>query len=213
MQFQFTLQYRDELEATRARFRGQEVESPGAAAGGRSLPAGVVAWSLISVIALAIYLLLHRAPAASRAAVPVVEQSNVSPLPDPLDDPQFAAGAMVAGLAAACYVVPLAYLIGLRRSQRPLHERPATVSLTDAGLALRTDAKELSADWSGVVAMAETRNLFVFRTMGDLRLTLPKRALGDVEAVNDLRGFLHLHIAPLADVAAPAAPAASGGAP
>ena len=202
MQFQFTLQYRDELEAARARFPGEAIQPPAT----RPLPVSVVTWSVVLVLCYGLYLLLNHAPAQSRAAT-TAGVADVAFEAEPLDDPLFAAGALVAGLAAACYVIPLAYLLGLRRSDRLLHDKPATVSLTDTGLILRTETKELSTEWSGVVAMAETRNVFVLKTMGDLRLTLPKRALRDIEVVNELRGFLHLHITPLAEVVAHAAPA------
>jgi hypothetical protein len=206
MQLEYTLQFRDEAEAAGARFPGDPL-APARPAPGR----GAVAWILFAVLALAVYLLLSHKPAQSRAAAPgVVESEALADLPNPMQDNVFAAGAVVAGLGAIFYAAPLAYLLGRRRSLLPIHPGATSVHLDDTGLTLRTGDRQFTTLWTGVVALAETKSVFVLKTMGDLRLTLPKRAAGEPERIDYLRSFLRRHVTPLAEVADTNAPAPEG---
>jgi hypothetical protein len=208
MQLEYTLQFRDETEAAGARFPGEPV-IPGQAA---PAPArGAIGWALFVVLAVALYLLLNHKPTESRGAAPAAPDVDIAQ-PDPMADNTFAAGALTAGLGAILYSIPLAYLLGRRRSPLPLHDKPASLRLDDVGLTVRTGDKEFTTLWPGVVALAETKNVFVLKTIGDLRLTIPKRAAGEPERVDFLRSLLRRHVTPLAAVAepVPAPPAAEG---
>ena len=117
---------------------------------------------------------------------------------DRIDHPVFVAGLLLAAVGGAMVVVPLAYALALRRSARPLTSFGVRIDLGDERVTLRTPASELTLTWPGVVAFAETRHLFVLKTLGDLRLALPKRA-ADPDA---LRSLLRSRVTPLADLAA-----------
>ena len=205
MQLEYTLQFRDETEASGARFPGEPV-IPGrpAPTAGR----GALGWILFLVLAVALYLLLHHRPAQTRGAALSESDIESAPQPDPMENDVFAAGALAAGLGAIVYAIQLAYMLGRRRSPLPLHEKPASLRLDEAGLTLRSGDKKFTTLWPGVVALAETKNVFVLKTIGDLRLTIPKRAAGEPERVDFLRSFLQRHVTPLAGVADPAPPVA-----
>jgi hypothetical protein len=94
-------------------------------------------------------------------------------------------------------VVPLAYALAVRRSHRPLTRHPVRIDVGADAIVLTTPTNELTVAWTGVVAFAETRHLFVLKTLGELRLALPKRA-ADADA---LRTLLRQQVAPLADMA------------
>jgi hypothetical protein len=194
MQFTYTLQYRDQLEAARARF-------PGEAPAARPRP---TAAALLAVLMLAagMYVLLSRMPAVSRAAVPAAAADGVDGSSDPMEDPVFGTGAIIAALGAAAYVVPLAYVFGMRRSARPVHDAPITVGLDEHGVSIRSAAKDFSLAWDGVVAVSESPRLFVLKTVSDLRLVLPKRALEQAAGVDALRGVLEERVPAMAEVAA-----------
>lgn len=80
-------------------------------------------------------------------------------------------------------------------------EAPVTLALGDAGVTLRTAHKELLVKWDGVAAVARTPTLFVFKTVGDLRLLLPLRAVGGGQDVRHLEVELRRFVPPLAAVA------------
>lgn len=203
MQFDFTLHYCDEAEAARAAFPGDPPRRPGPRRPLLALFSWAIAFALVGVL----YLLVSNSPAQCPAAVPLdgteaVGASATEP-PDPLDNPVFAAGALVAFLGATVYVVVAAYVVGRQYAARPFHDKPATALLTGSGLTVRTDAREFSVTWPGVVAVAETKSLFVLKTVGDLRLVLPKRALldrfgDDHGRLDSLRQALATHVTPLA---------------
>jgi hypothetical protein len=209
MQIEYTLQYRDETEAAQARFPGEPVIAgrPAPTAAGRR---GALGWVLFLVLAVALYLLLNHRPAQSRGAALGEVEVESAAQPDPMENNVFAAGALAAGLGAIVYAIPLAYLLGRRRSPLPLHEKPASLRLDEAGLTLRSGDKEFTTLWPGVVALAETKNVFVLKTIGDLRLTIPKRAAGEPERIDFLRSLLRRHVTPLAAVADPTPPPAEG---
>ena len=183
MQLQYHLHYRDELEAASARFPGD----PPSAAPSRA--AGFVLLALVAT--LAGLLLLARGRNAPGLWDTLAQA-------DRINHPVFVAGVCLAAVGGAMYFVPLTYLLGVRRSARPLHEDPVTMTLADEGITLDAPSKQLRVSWQGVVAVAETRRVFVLKTLGDLRLTLPKRALDTPERVDALREFLRLRVPPLA---------------
>ena len=195
MQFTFTLQYRDQLEAAQARFPG---DSP--AARPRSAATALLA---AAVLAVGIRLLGSHMPAASRAAAPAVAPDAVGGVTsDPMENPVFGTGAIIAALGGALYVIPLAYVLGVRRSARPVHDAPVSVSLNDRGVTVRSDAKDFSLGWDGVVAVSESPRLFVLKTVSDLRLALPKRVFEEPADVDALRGVLQERVPAMAGVAA-----------
>ena len=195
MQFTYTLHYRDQLEAARATF-------PGDPAPPRPRPTALVVIAVV-LLSAGIYLLLSRMPAASRAAVPAAPADVVVEVsPDPMEHPVFGSGAIIASLGGALYVIPLAYVFGVRRSDRPVHDAPVTVALDEQGMTIRSPAKEFSLAWDGVVAVSETPRLFVLKTVSDLRLALPKRALDEPADVDALRDALRQHVPAMAGVVA-----------
>src|SRR4051812_19922677 len=108
MQLEYTLQFRDEAEAARARFPGDPL-SPARPAPAR----GAVASLVFLALAIALYLLLPHKPSQSRAAVPgEVESEPLVAQVNPMADNVFALGAVIAGLGAIAYAAPLAYLLG-----------------------------------------------------------------------------------------------------
>jgi hypothetical protein len=116
----------------------------------------------------------------------------------PGDPTLFAAGTMAAVIGLLGCVIPTLLLLRARNSSRPVSPLPVTVLLADDGLTLRTTAKQFTLAWDGLVAVAETPALFVLKTVGDLRLPLPKRALPSPDGVAQLRTMLHARVAPLA---------------
>jgi hypothetical protein len=194
MQFTYTLHYREQLEATQARFAG---DPP------RPTPRPTaVAMLAVLTLSAGIYVLLSRMPAASRAAVPApVNDGSAAATPDPMEHPVFGPGAIVAALGGALYVVPLAYVLGMRRSARPVHDGPVTVRLDEDAVTVRSATKDFSLRWDGVVAVAETPRLFVLKTVSDLRLSLPKRVVDEPADVDALRGVLQERIPAMAGVA------------
>jgi hypothetical protein len=107
---------------------------------------------------------------------------------------------VVSAIGGAMMVVPAAYLLARRRSTRPIFEVPVTFEIGDAGVTLRTAARETLVRWEGVVSVAETRALIVIKTTGDLRLTLPLRSVGSPEALQAVRDELRRRVPPLAGV-------------
>jgi hypothetical protein len=145
--------------------------------------------------------LLSRMPAASRAAVPAVAADGKAVSSDPMEHPVFGIGAIVAALGGAVYVVPLAYVLGMRRSTRPVHDVPVTVGLDERGVSIHSAVKDFSLAWDGVVGVSESRRLFVLKTVSDLRLVLPKRAMEEAADLDALRAVLRQYVPPLAGVA------------
>ena len=194
MQFSYTFHYRDQLEAARVTF-------PGDATPARPRPT-LLALVAFGVLAAGVYVLLSRVPAVASAAAPSAAADGAEMFADPMEHPVFGVGAIVTALGGALYVVPLAYVIGMRRSARPVHEGPLTVSLDERGVTIGSTAKDFSLAWQGVVAVSESRRLFVLKTVGDLRLALPKRALEEAEDVDALRNLLRQRVPAMAGVAA-----------
>ena len=194
MQFAFTLQYRDHLEAARATFPG---ERPVA----RPRPAGVALVAAV-VLAAGVYVLLSRMPAVCRAAAPAVAGDAAGPVSEAMDHPVFGAGALIAALGGIVYVAPLAYVISMRRSARPVHDEPVTALFDEHGVAVRSAAKDFFLDWDGVVAVSESPRLFVLKTVSDLRLVLPKRALEKAVDVDALRDLLRQRVPAMAEAVA-----------
>jgi hypothetical protein len=190
MQLQYHLHYRDELEAASARFPGD----PPAAA-----PRPGVGLLLLALVAtLTGLLLLLSRGRATPALWDTLAQA------DRINHPVFVAGVLLVAVGGAMYFVPLTYLLGVRRSARPLHDDPVTLVLDDDGLTLEGPAKKLRLAWSGVAAFSETKRVFVLKTLGDLRLALPKRALDTPERADALRELLRLRVLPLAQARPPA---------
>jgi hypothetical protein len=195
MQLTFTLQFRDQLDATTARFPGDPPRP-------RSRQSLVGAAALLA-LCIGLYLLISHLPAASRAAAPPVVLDPVTEAPaDPLENPIFGTGALVAALGAAFYVAPLAWFLGMRRSARPVHDTPVTVALGEDGITFRSKAKDFALAWDGVVAVSETPRLFVLKTVGDVKLALPKRALEEPADVDALGSALRQYVPPLAEAVA-----------
>ena len=183
MQLKYHLHYRDELEAASARF-------PGDPSSARS-PRGVGVLLLALIATLTGLLLISRGRPAPGLWDTLAQA-------DRINHPVFVAGVCLVAVGAAMYFVPLTYLLGVRRSARPLHDDPVTLVLDDDGLTLDAPSKQLRLSWAGVVAVAETRRVFVLKTLGDLRLALPKRALDTPERTDLLRELLRLRVPPLA---------------
>ena len=184
MQLRYHLHYRDELEAVSARFPG---DPPFAT------PPRGVGFLLLALIAtlIALLLLISRGRAAGGLW-------NTLAQADRINHPVFVAGVLLVAVGGAMYFVPLTYLLGVRRSARPLHDDPVTLVLHDDGLTLDAPSKQLHLSWAGVVAFTETRRVFVLKTLGDLRHTLPKRALDTPERAGALRDLLRLRVPPMA---------------
>lgn len=194
MRFTYTLQYRDEKEAARARFAGEPVERGPAAA-----PRGAAfGWAALVVFVVAVAL-LSAVFASGRGLRPslVAAASEV----DGLENPLFGVGLAMAGFGACLFAIPVAYLIGRHRSALPIHADPVTATLDEQGVVLRSEHKEFRLAWDGVVAVVELRNVFVLKTIGDLKLTFPKRSLEEDRGVNDLREALRRRVPPMAEVA------------
>ena len=198
MRLDYVPQYRDDAEAASARFPG---DAPDPRAPGAPAPPRLVGGACVALVACTAALLLYPRGFARSALWNALVQA------DRTDDPVFVTGILLVAIGGAMVVVPLVYLLGLRRSARPVAARPVRVELGDDGLAVRLPGKELSVTWAGVVAVAETRHLFVLKTVGDLRLALPKRAapgFADAPAASAdaLRNLLRSRIPPMAEVAA-----------
>jgi len=191
MQLQYHLHYRDELEAASARFPG---DAPSAR------PPRGIGLLLLGLVATLVGLLLLARGRAAPGLWDTLAQA------DRINHPVFVAGVLLVAVGGTMYFVPLTYLLGVRRSARPLHDDPVTLVLHDDGLTLDAPSKQLHLSWAGVVAVAETRRVFVLKTLGDLRLTLPKRALDTPERTDALREMLRLRVPPLAQSQPAAAP-------
>ena len=200
MLLEYVPQYRDETEAASARFPG-DAPAPAATGVTRTL------LSVAAAVAMTIVLLSTSTRGGASATLwGVLAQA------DKIDHPVFVAGVVLAAIGAAMIVVPLAYLTAQRHSSRPVVEAAVRVDLAGDLLTLRLPLKELAVEWEGVVAVAETRNLFVLKTLGDLRIVLPKRgAPGFADepsaAAETLRELLRRRVTPLADLAAAPSPA------
>jgi hypothetical protein len=183
-------QYRDDFEAASARFPGDATQPQAAESPARVRAIG---WLALAIAVLTLALLLS--PRRSlRGTSPFTDTLAEA---DRIDHPVFVVGLLLAAIGGAMVVVPLAYALALRRSARPLTTFAVRIDLGDDAITVRTPASELTLSWPGVVAFAETRHLFVLKTLGDLRLALPKRA-ADPDA---LRTLLRTRVTPLADVA------------
>lgn len=193
MRFQYVLEYRDEKEAAAARFAGEPVVTPGAEARRPAL-----GWAIL-IVAIVLAAVVCTLASPRRGARPLF--ITAAREADQLDNPVFAAGFALAGLGACVFAIPLAFLIGRQRSALPINADPVTVMLDEAGMTLRSKYKEFELCWDGVVAVAELKNVFVLKTIGDLRLTLPKRALQDQRGVAALREVLRHYVPPMAEVA------------
>lgn len=200
MQFEYVLQRRDDAEARAARFPGDPAPAKAAA----KRPA-LAHWIAAVVLFTGVVLLLQLGPAVAAAAAGycprVVAESHGNPN-------LFAAGTLSAAIGLHGCVIPVLCLLRARRSTRPVSPIPVTASLADDGVTLTTAAKEFTLAWAGVVAVAETPNLFVLKAPGDFRLPLPKRALPSADAAARLRELLHSHVPPLAN-ALPTIPGAT----
>ena len=198
MVLEYVPQYRDETEAASARFPGDAANPRAAGAPARF---GAIGWICVALVLVTLCLLV--APRGRRG--------NASPIysalaeADRIDHPVFIAGIVLVAVGGAMVVVPIAYLLALRRSARPLVAQSIRVDLGDDFITLRLPSKELTVSWQGVVAFAETRHVFVLKTLGDLRLALPKRAVPGVAdspaAVDALRELLRRRVTPFAGVA------------
>jgi hypothetical protein len=189
MFLEYVPQYRDEFEAASARFPGDATQPRAAGSPARVRAIG---WLALAVAVLTLALLLSPRRSSRGPLTDALTEA------DRIDHPVFVAGLVLAAVGGAMVVVPLAYALALRRSARPLTSFGVRIDLGDERVTLRTPASELTLTWPGVVAFAETRHLFVLKTLGDLRLALPKRA-ADPDA---LRALLRNRVTPLADLAA-----------
>ena len=197
MLLEYVPQFRDDTEAASARFPG---DAPDPRAPGAPVRFGLAAWACAALIVAAGSLLLTARGRASAALWHALVQA------DRIDHPVFVAGVLLTAIGGAMVVVPLVYLHGLRRSARAVIEQTVRIDLGDDCLTVRTAAKELSVAWQGVVAVAETRRLFVLKTLGDLRLALPKRAAPGfadepVQSTDALRELLRRRVTPIAEKA------------
>ena len=189
MLLEFVPEHRDDFEAASARFPGEAINRRAATspARARAVLGLVVA---IAVVTTALLVLPGRTARPSLFGQVLAEADEVN-------DPVFVCGLIVAAVGGAMVVVPLAYALAVRRSHRPLTHDRVRIDVGDEAIILTTPTIELTVAWTGVVAFAETRHLFVLKTLGDLRLALPKRG-ADPDA---LRSLLRRRIAPLAEVA------------
>ena len=193
MQFQYLLQCREAADALAVRFPG---DPPARHAGRRPLRRGVFGWALFLVLTIVLFLLLSnsaavRRPGSLRAALGE---------PDRLDHPVFVIGILLCTIGGAMMIVPAAYLFARRRSTRPIFDVPVTFEIGDAGITLRTAARETLVRWEGVIAVAETRRLIVLKTTGELRPTLPLRCVPSPQALQAVRDELRRRVPPLAGV-------------
>jgi hypothetical protein len=190
MLLEFVPEHRDDFEAASARFPGEATDRRAATspARARTLIGLVVA---IAALTTTLLLLPRRAGDGQTLFGRVLAEA------DEVNDPVFVWGLVVAAVGGAMVVVPLAYALAVRRSHRPLARHPARIDLRDDAIVLTTPTNELTVAWTGVVAFAETRQLFVLKTLGDLRLALPKRG-ADADA---LRSLLRERITPIAEFA------------
>lgn len=199
MLLEFVPQYRDETEAASARFTGDAAAPPTARHAGTF---GRVAAALAAALAV---LLVSTGGRVSPKLLAVLAQA------DRINHPVFVAGIVFAAVGAAMVLIPLVYLFAQRGSARPVIEQSVRIDLAADVLVVSAPSKELAVEWRGVVAVAETRNLFVLRTLGDLRVVLPKRGVrGFAESqagVDELRELLRQRVTPMADVARPEASA------
>jgi hypothetical protein len=189
MRFEYVLQHRDQAEALQAWFPGGP-EPAGASPAPRR-------WVAAVVLAAGILLLLQIGPAVAAAA------SGYCPgaVTDAAGDGRlFHAGAVSAGAGLLLCTATVLVLLRMKKSDRPINPSPVDVAISDDGVTLRTETKDFALTWDGVVAFAETENLFVLKTMGDLRLALPKRALASPDGVAQLRETLRARVAPLGAV-------------
>jgi hypothetical protein len=190
MQFEYVLQRRDEAEAQTARFPGDR--HPAGDPPKRPSP---VTFITAVIVIVTVALLLQLGPAVATAASGYCPRL-VTEIPG--DPTLFAAGTVMATIGLLSCLIPTLLLLRARNSSRPVSPLPVTIFLADDGLTLRTTAKQFTLAWDGLVAVAETPALFVVKTVGDLRLPLPKRALPSPDAVAQLRTMLHARVAPLA---------------
>ena len=197
MLLEYVPQYRDDADAASARFPG---DAPNPRAAGAPTRPGVLGWSATAVLVAFVYLLLAPPGRATSAPSPLRDALLQA---DRIDHPVFVAGVLLTAIGAAMVVVPLAYLLALRRSNRPVIDQTVRVDLGEDFLTLKLPSRQLTIAWHGVIAFAETRNAFVLKMLGDLRLSLPKRATpgfnDSPRAVEGLRNLLRRRIAPLAD--------------
>ena len=205
MRLDFVPQHRDDTEAAPARFPGEATDPRSAGAPARPAALG---WACAALVAATSALLLYPRGYARAALWSALAQA------DRIDHPVFITGILLTAIGGAMVVVPLVYLLGLRRAARPVIDQAVRVDLGDECLTVRLPAKELTLTWDGVVAFAETRHLFVLKTVGDLRLAVPKRAAPGFDetpglAADALRDLLRRRIAPVATVAPPAITAPS----
>ena len=195
MRLEYVPQHRDDLEAASARFPG---DAPDPRAPGAPIQSGAATWAFaVLVVLLGLLLYVSRERAGGVLWRALVQA-------DRIDHPVFVAGVLLTAIGGAMVIVPLVYLHGLRRSKRPVIEQTVRVDLDDEALTLRLPAKDLTLAWTGVVAFAETKDLFVLKTVGDLRLSLPKRAIpgfadAPVRSADDLRNLLRRRVTPLAE--------------
>ena len=197
MHLEFVPQHRDDHEAATARFPG---DAPDPRAPGAPVRFGVAGWVCAALVVAAGLLLFNFRGRAGAVLWHALVQA------DRIDHPVFVAGVLLTAIGGAMVVVPLVYLHGLRRSTRAVIEQTVRIDLGDDCLTVRTDAKELSLAWQGVVAMAETRRLYVLKTLGDLRLALPKRARPGfaetpIQSADALRDLLRRRVTPIAEKA------------
>src|SRR5687768_804037 len=141
-------QHRDDTEAASARFPG---DAPDPRAPGAPVRFGPAGWAFAALVVAAGLLLFVSRGRVGAALWHALVQA------DRIDHPVFVGGVLLTAIGGAMVVVPLVYLHGLRRSARPVIEQTVRIDLGDDYLTLRTDVKELSIAWQGVVAVAETR--------------------------------------------------------
>jgi hypothetical protein len=194
MQLKYVLEYRDVAEAQAQRFPGDPAPTRA------PVPAGVqlAAWAVVLLCVAALYLLLSRTPHRLTPLRTALSEA------DRIDHPVFVAGLVLVAVGGAMIVVPVSYSLARRRSARPVgDDASVTVTFDDDAVTLRTARKQLRVKWEGVAAVAESRTLFVLKTVGDVRVIVPKRAAGSPAAVDWLRGELRRRVLPMATVAYP----------
>jgi hypothetical protein len=192
MQLHYVLEYRDEAAAASARFPGEATRGHPLFSGG-----ALLAWAACAALVAALLAPISR-DAGLRGTVSAIVQSALVEV-DRSTNPVFVGGVILVAIGGATCVCPVAYALALRRSPRPLHDRPVSFRLDDAGITLRSEAKDLSIARDGVVAVVELRKVFVIKTVGDLRLVLPKRACASPEAADALGDLLRRRVPSLAE--------------
>jgi hypothetical protein len=195
MLLEYVPQQRDDFEAAAARFPGEAARPHAAWSPGRVRAVGWVAVAVV-LLTTALLLLPRRSPLGGSVFAEAMLEA------DRIDHPAFVIGLVTVAIGGAMVVVPLAYALALRRSPRPLTGYAVRIELGEDAVAVFTPGNELTVAWTGVVAFAETRHLFVLKTVSDLRVVLPKRA-ADPDA---LRTLLRGRVAPMACVAAVPSP-------